>query len=205
MIDFGLASYFRDRETFEHIAFGETQRVTGTARYASVNALRGFTQSPRDDLESLAYIFIYFLKGALPWQGLPGLDQRDRIRKICEVKQNIDPQTLCGGIPCEFARFLTAVRSLEFSETPNYALYRQWFRDLFMQNAFLYDFRYDWVEIAEFRLGIDRRNSHGKLSSQVRHSLQRKDGPTRSAKSWAPWAPGNGMPKLAFSPPKSPR
>ena len=45
--------------------------LTGTARYASLGTHLGYEQGRRDDLEGLAYVFIYLLRGKLPWMGVP--------------------------------------------------------------------------------------------------------------------------------------
>ena len=41
IIDFGLAKKFRSQKTMEHIEFKNNKKLTGTARYASINALGG--------------------------------------------------------------------------------------------------------------------------------------------------------------------
>ena len=67
LIDFGLSKKYRSSKTNKHIKPGLTGKFTGTVGFGSLNALRGREQSRRDDIESIGYMLVYFLKGKLPW------------------------------------------------------------------------------------------------------------------------------------------
>ena len=145
VIDFGLAKRYRDKMTHEHIKYIEGKSLTGTARYASVGALSGCEQSRRDDLESLGYVWLYLLRGNLPWMGINIRNQKAKYAKICEVKKNTSFEDLCAGFPDEFVKYFYEVRKLGFTETPKYGEYRQMFRDLFIRQGYVYDYVYDWT------------------------------------------------------------
>lgn len=104
----------------EHIKFSEGNTNFGSAKFLSSNALNGYEVSRRDDLESIAYIIIYFIKGSLPWQGLELNSKEEKFKKICEIKNQITPKGLCKDLPEEFEKFVEYIKNLEFADVPNY-------------------------------------------------------------------------------------
>ncbi|KAG1893703.1 kinase-like protein [Suillus fuscotomentosus] len=118
IIDFGIAKRYRNTATKSHIPFRRGQHLTGTPAFASINNHLGLEPGRRDDLELLAYMLIYFLRGSLPW--LHGDQERLSSSWILERKVDTTIADLCDGIPTAFANILVYSRSLLFSEDPDY-------------------------------------------------------------------------------------
>jgi len=144
IIDFGLAKRYRDATTKMHIPYKNNKKLTGTARYASLNTHMGIEQSRRDDLECLAYSLVYLLKGILPWQGIRAEDKGEKYKKILERKKSISIDMLCKGLPSEFGNMFYYCRSLKFEDKPDYALLRKRFSDLFYTSGYNKTFDFDW-------------------------------------------------------------
>ncbi|KAJ6579878.1 kinase-like protein [Mycena sp. CBHHK59/15] len=143
-IDFGLAQRFRDPRTRLHIPYHLQKPMTGTARYASINTHLGTEQARRDDLESLAYMLIYFLRGSLPWEDLRGDTQEQIYDYIMVKKMTTATDLLCRDLSHEFGAFLDYTRHLGFEEEPDYSYWRRQFRDLFIREGYQRDSLFDW-------------------------------------------------------------
>ena len=145
LIDYGLSKKFRSSRDGEHIPFKEGGKLVGTARYASINSHLGYTLSRRDDLISLAYILIYFLKGKLPWQRVTGDTKEEKYDNIKKLKQGLATNTICQGLPKEFAQFLDYCHKLRFEQRPDYNYLKTLMRQVFRKYKFVYDLDFAWV------------------------------------------------------------
>jgi casein kinase 1 len=145
VIDFGLAKKYRDPKTQQHIPYREGKNLTGTARYASINTHLGIEQSRRDDLEGLGYVFLYFLRGSLPWQGLRAQNRKEKYERIMQCKLDTSTATLCQGFPPEIATYMNYCKNLRFEERPDYSYLKRMLKDLFFRENYQYDYIFDWT------------------------------------------------------------
>ena len=136
--------------------------LIGTAYYASVKGHLGVgkfvlhlfvdcsllmikVQHFCDDLESLGYMLIYFIRGSLPWKGLKATNKNEVAEMVLERKRTISTKELCQELPQEFASYFDYLRSLPSNAKPDYSFLRKSFRDLFTREGFEYDNVYDWT------------------------------------------------------------
>ncbi|CAL0323094.1 unnamed protein product [Lupinus luteus] len=204
MIDFGLAKRYRDPCTNKHIpcrsvnllfhvtityilAFAlinssrENKNLTGTVRYASCNTHSGIEQSRRDDLESLGYVLMYFLRGrffkvnvgidylvldfSLPWQGLQAATTEQKFDKICKKKLSTPGEILCKSFPVEFASYFHYCHSLSFDQRPDYGFLKRLFRDLFTREGYDSDNLFDWTILKQQQM--QQRKTQNQLTAPV--------------------------------------
>jgi len=144
LIDFGLSKAYHDGE--KHRPSRSKLSLTGTARYASINAHNGTEQSRRDDLEAAGYMMMYFLRGAMPWSGLAAKTKQEKFARIAQVKRETNLDELCAGHPDCFKEYIIKTRALEYMERPDYDSYRKSFRDAFDKAGYKEDLDFMWYK-----------------------------------------------------------
>ncbi|GFQ03449.1 casein kinase i isoform delta-like [Phtheirospermum japonicum] len=176
IIDYGLAKKYRDLQTHKHIPYRENKNLTGTARYASANTHLGVEQSRRDDLESLGYVLMYFLRGSLPWQGLKAGTKKQKYDKISEKKMLTPVEVLCKSYSSEFISYFHYCRSLRFDDKPDYSYLKRLFRDLFIREGYQFDYVFDWTILKYPQIGSSSRaRPTGKIPLNMGSSAERAE------------------------------
>lgn len=143
LIDFGFAKeYTKDKE---HIPCNKDRGIIGTANFMSANAHAGIEQSRRDDLESIGYMLIYFMKGKLPWQGIKRNNKDKHFKDVMDMKKNMKLDLLCEGMPEAFVKYMKYCKELKFEEEPDYKYLRELFRSVMADKKYVYDYKFDWL------------------------------------------------------------
>ena len=139
MIDFGLAIVWKGNPPTAYYDFA------GTPMFASVESMSAGRACRKDDLEALAYVFVYMVKGALPWKVLPETHHVQVSAAIIAGKTATTAQELCEGLPDAFRMYMDRVWRLRIDERPDYAGYRELFRKAFIEHGYAYDCLFDWT------------------------------------------------------------
>jgi serine/threonine protein kinase len=137
IIDFGLAHKYRSSKTGKHIKYKNLKSFSGSIFFSSLNANKGYEQSRRDDLESLGYMLVYLALNYLPWSNFffnTTLNPESKTKKLSCLKSSITPESLCKGLPEEFASFIKYCRKLEFEKDPDYDYLKSLFKNILSRN-----------------------------------------------------------------------
>lgn len=147
MIDFGFAKKYRSNKTYKINPMTKGHKLTGTARFASINAMKGYEQSCRDDLESLGYLLFYFLRGNLPWQGLKEKTKEELNIRILDMKEKTKTEELGVNLPIQFSELLEHAKNLKYEEQPDYNLFKKKMKEVVCinSNESEFDKIYDWT------------------------------------------------------------
>lgn len=140
LLDFGLSMNINEKQT---------PLFTGSLRYASRNNHKGTTYTRMDDLESMLYIIIYFMKGSLPWQNTLNSMTTQNISKlqseIGKYKQQISVTQLCQGCPTWVLKMSQQI--LHPNASPNYDYYKQLMKHRLKELGESFDYEYDWTSL----------------------------------------------------------
>lgn len=143
LIDLGMAKKFV--KNGQHNPTGGGKKLTGTPRYASVNAHFGYELGRKDDLESIGYIILYFSKGKLPWQGLKE-SKREKCRIIGEMKKNLDIEQIARDIPggSMIVEYFSYVDRMNFDTVCDYKYLMELFDSALESHGLLDDGVFEW-------------------------------------------------------------
>jgi len=124
LIDFGISKPYLINN--QHINFKCKDKFIGTLNFASINTHNFYEQSRRDDLESVAYMLIYFFLGELDWINDDNinsinLDEFGSENNYVRTKKELIASNI--NIPKVLVDFYKKVKALEFKERPNYEKY----------------------------------------------------------------------------------
>ncbi|CAD8174043.1 unnamed protein product [Paramecium octaurelia] len=179
LIDFGISKVYRD-ENGKHISFKDQKSFLGTTRYASIQAHLGHELGRKDDLESLMYILLYFLRGQLPWQNMGNVTDEERTKKVGELKLSLENE-LFRDQPPEFQKIYNAIRRLQFKQEPNYKMIIQELRKAAESLNIVLDGNYEWSEIrqsthyqTDTNQNLSKQNIQFNNSNEMKKSIEKQ-------------------------------
>ena len=145
IIDFGLAKNYRSSRTGKHSQFSKNNYFNGNICFSSVNTMKGYEPSRRDDLESIGYMLIYLYTQHLPWDSILTKNKNELIKKIFEIKSLIPIKMLCENTPKEMNEYMKYAKSLKFEEEPDYNYLIKIFEDMLKKINQVNDLNFSWI------------------------------------------------------------
>ena len=180
---FGLCIKYCSSKSGKHIMPGFRGTFSGTIKFCSANAQRGNQLSRKDDLESLGYTILYFMKGGLPWMNLnQNNNKKEAYVKTYSMKKFMPVERLCKGAPSEMQDYFKYIRQLKFQEAPNYEYLRNLFINLLKKNGIenYQNYCFSWLHNWNVNLSVRRKKSakirlYSKLLNKIESIKSREN------------------------------
>ena len=178
IIDFGICKKYRSSKTGKHVSPRLTKQFSGTIRYASFNVLNGKEPSRRDDLISLGYMLIRFLKGDLPWDTIGTIYNNTQFYYLRYLKENDGNGKLFNNLPEEIIEYIKYTKNLKFEQDPDYSFLRSLFNKIIFRKYSDYrNLTFSWInekykDLNGFpnNLSFRKSSSHKRIFKNIRDS-----------------------------------
>ncbi|CAL2030631.1 unnamed protein product [Caenorhabditis brenneri] len=126
LTDFRLArAHFEPGSNLKKVRAARPQvKYGGTARYASIAALKEQDQGRKDDLESWIYMVFELLdpEGGLSWKKIPRCNML--IKEKENFKANLLPNTY-NKVPSEFKKLVDMCHAMSYDSAPDYPAFKE--------------------------------------------------------------------------------
>ncbi|TDL20491.1 kinase-like protein [Rickenella mellea] len=131
---FGISKPYSRGQPTKYDPLKERRHIVGSIYWAGLNSHNGLDLAPRDDLESLAYVALYLLRGSLPWKPRPPEESQVRSQEIVRLmKPSCSGPDLPPGFQrnsASFSRTVGLCHFISFPITRNSGVYSQvWLRE----------------------------------------------------------------------------
>ena len=170
--NFYLCEKYKSDTTNKHAKLTLSNKIVGTQRYGSIDALKGLRQGRKDDLESLCYMLIYFFLGKLPWQDIKAETEAEKYKKLLNEKKKFNIDNYDYILPKDFRTMFKLIKNLKFDETPKYSLYIRLLQNIRKENQCFDPNDFYWVN--EKNIKIKKRNIKSKKEGGFRERLMEK-------------------------------
>ncbi|EGT53908.1 hypothetical protein CAEBREN_24894 [Caenorhabditis brenneri] len=155
VLDFGIARQYLVKDgTDGGLRIRKARRIVpfrGTLRYCSVAAQERKEQGRHDDLWSLFYMIVEFVKGTLPWTGISEED------KVIVMKEDVTE--LYNGIEAECAMFAQHLSVLRYQSKPDYELLRDLLMNVFIRRNLNPHMKVDWEKGGRYESHFEKKTA----------------------------------------------
>ncbi|EAR83395.2 kinase domain protein (macronuclear) [Tetrahymena thermophila SB210] len=178
-VDFKNAKKFRHKsgQTVKYIESNRQQNKAFANKFSSLGVHMGISPSQKDDMESIGYILIYFLKkGKLFHKKKSYQNHEEKINHYEEQKLNFVPENYKEILPAEVISYINYIKMLNQQDRIDYDYCKKLFKTGIQRfNISAHEQRYEWsTRIKEDLITFSNQQNNGNILNQQIYELSSK-------------------------------